>query len=152
MLGGMAKRAFSVFCLVILAGCQTPRAMPAEISEHLRGCWIEHRGQGAVTFRWFYGRDTPGVWRGEQIDYFQPPGSETEGALWRIDETRHGSRLCLMKSVNNAPVCWPLVFDLEAPRATRFASLKATQESFGIVLTEDGTRTVLFAGARDGCD
>lgn len=144
---------FAFALVILLTSCQTGQPMPPDTAEHLRGCWIEHRGKGAVTFRWFQDRAQPSIWNGEQIDYFQPPGNETRSAAWRIDAPFGRARLCMTAHGQTAKACWPLVFELADPSGGQdFASLKADRESLAIVLTETSQRTVVFAGVRDGCD
>ncbi|HVY85224.1 MAG TPA: hypothetical protein VG943_08825 [Caulobacterales bacterium] len=137
-----------------LAACATSAApsVPAE----LRGCWIAREPDRTVTMRWFPGR-AGSNWRGDQL-FYAKDGGEPFHQAYRIDEEI---------GVDDAPrphwVVCPLDDGLPhgAPcRALSFAhssedyhaEIIASADHLHFAFFDEGEETVLFDGARDGCD
>ncbi|MEJ0058918.1 MAG: hypothetical protein WDM79_04715 [Terricaulis sp.] len=135
---------------LVLAACATSAASDV-VPAALRGCWIERRGEDTVTMRWF--PESGLAWRGDQL--FYAPGQEPERQGYRIEATageneQFGWALCPQAEPTNPP-CRALFFKDGGDVDYRF-EIRASAEHLRLTMFDEGQETVLFDGARDGCD
>ncbi|MES1159046.1 MAG: hypothetical protein ABUL42_04045 [Terricaulis silvestris] len=133
-----------------LAACATSTApsVPAE----LRGCWIAREPDRTVTMRWF---QNDAGWHGDQL-FYAKDGGEPAHQGYRIDatagENEHGGwAVCpLDDGLPHGAPCRALYFGHAADEY--HAELVATADHLHFAFFDAGEETVLFDGARDGCD
>lgn len=131
-------------------GCAAPAADAGPGA--LRGCWMEQRGDQAVTQRWFPRPD--GTWRGDELTYFK--AGAPEPARWRLEPDGAGGwRMCMEElSMMSSPPCWRAFFGSgrEEDGDDRWVEIEAAPDTLRIVWITAGERAIMYDGRRDGCD
>lgn len=145
------KRTASTIALLLAGACASVPMPTADVAA-IRGCWIERRGDTAITQRWFpKGR----AWQGDELTI--PKAGEPDAVRWKLVPGGDGAPygLCMVElNMMSSPPCWPAQFTSRAAASDedRWVEIAATPETLRITYVTGPDRAVTFDGRRDGCD
>ena len=141
---------FFLLAALFLAACAT--SAPPSVPAQLRGCWIAREPERTVTMRWF---PQGAAWRGDQL-FYDKAGGEPAHQAYRIEanngaNAQGGWTICpLDDGLPHGAPCRALSF---GPSSEDYhAELVATADHLHFAWVDEGEETILFDGARDGCD
>ena len=141
---------------LLLCACVTSASVK-DVPAALRGCWIEHSGTDAKTFRWFP-KTEGAAWHGDEIiihDGDDPAHQGFDIEATGGEENASGWTLCpLDDGLPHGPPCMPLWFG--AGHAVGddqdWMEIQVTQQRMSLTHVVSGERYPFFDGVRDGCD
>ena len=144
-------RAISGVLALALFGCASSAPVGMDPSA-LRGCWIERRGDNAVTQRWFPKADG---WQGDELTYL--PAGEPDAVRWKLKRGGDAApwTMCMVElSMASSPPCWRAFFGPGVADGdnAQWVEIDAQPETLKITYVTGGDRAVTFDGKRDGCD
>jgi len=155
MAGAKRARTPLLVALAALAACATAPPAATDASA-LRGCWIERRGDTAITQRWFPARDgVAGAWQGDELTYFQK--GDPDPVRWKLAPGGDAApwSMCMVElNMMTSPPCWRAFFGPGAPDGdnVQWVEIDAQPDALKITYVTGENRAVTYDGRRDGCD